>query len=46
MNSLAVRVSSIKNGENLKKNSEIRVSLLELPPTQTFRIDETAGRDG
>lgn len=36
MNSLAVRVSSIKSGENVKKISEIRVSLLGLPPTPIF----------
>lgn len=47
MNSLAVRLSSIKNGEQLKKNSEIRVSLLDLPPTQEFRkIDARASDDG
>lgn len=31
MNSLSLRVSSIKTSENLKKNSEIRVQLLVLP---------------
>lgn len=36
MNSLAVRVSSIKDGENLKKNSDIRASLLTLPTTKIF----------
>lgn len=36
MNSLAVRVSSIKDGENLKKNSDIRASLLTLPATKIF----------
>lgn len=47
MNSLAVRLSSIKNGEQLKKNSEIRVSLLDLPRTQEFqKIDDRAGNDG
>lgn len=47
MNSLAVRLSSIKNGEQVKKNSEIRVSLLDLPPTQEFRkIDDRASDDG
>lgn len=40
MNALSLRVSSIRNGENLKKNSEIRIALLCLPekhqlPTST-----------
>lgn len=35
MNSLSLRVSSIKNSDNLKKNSEIRVALLGLPPKYT-----------
>lgn len=43
MHSLAVRVSSIKNSDNLKKNSEIRASILCLPATETFSIHHKAG---
>lgn len=38
MNSLSLRVSSIKNSDNLKKNSEIRVALLVLPPKYAEKI--------
>lgn len=38
MNSLSLRLSSIKNSDNLKKNSEIRVALLELPPKYDVKI--------
>lgn len=42
MNALSLRVSSIRNGENLKKNSELRVAVLRLPTRHQLLTSTTA----
>lgn len=37
--SLAVRASSVKNSDDMKRSTDIRFKLLELPSTKVFTVD-------
>lgn len=43
MNSLNLRVSSVKTGENIRKNAELRTSIMQLPSKYLNSSEPTSG---